>query len=421
MGLTVIPTNIGGVSINSIISPLASLFGSTSAKNMTFPSDLGSNPAMGHAVIFQAYDYSTGIGSSLAQVGGAIESIASGAIGAGSVNGAISSIESSVTSTFNSFVDSQGGGLNAVGNVAQTVFTAANYKQMQKGPNIATISLFMPETMAINYSSNYQEVSLTQELGKPGLVASAYSDVKGRDLQGAVSTFGSTYGKALGSSIMGSVMSKITGGSAENITGVLNQSQGIFLNPQLQLLYKGIGLREFQLEFILTPKTAAEAETVRNICDSFAYFSLPGLAGAVDGKSGQFLTPPQVFNIQFQFLGQSGILGKISNAINGALNATGLGFLSSSTITNGKPSKTFTVNDSVLTNVSVDYAPNGWATYDDGNPVQTRLTLQFKETSIYTKESMKNNAVKNNYMSSNPAAQPIGVVGADSGVFNDPV
>ena len=65
MGFSVFPTNIGGISLNSLASPLASLLGGSSAQIMTFPSDLGSNPSMGHAVIFQAYDYNTGLGNSI--------------------------------------------------------------------------------------------------------------------------------------------------------------------------------------------------------------------------------------------------------------------------------------------------------------------------------------------------------------------
>ena len=73
MALTVIPTNIGGVSLNSIASPLASLLGGTSsAQNMVFPADLGSNPTMGHAVIFQAYDYKSGVGNNLADLGNSV-------------------------------------------------------------------------------------------------------------------------------------------------------------------------------------------------------------------------------------------------------------------------------------------------------------------------------------------------------------
>ena len=34
---------------------------------------------------------------------------------------------------------------------------------------------------------------------------------------------------------------------------------------------------------------------------------------------------------------------------------------------------------SVVKNVDVNYAPNGWATHDDGSPVQTTITIDFQE------------------------------------------
>ena len=37
----------------------------------------------------------------------------------------------------------------------------------------------------------------------------------------------------------------------------------------------------------------------------------------------------------------------------------------------------------------LDYAPNGWAAYNDGFPIQTRLTLQFKEMDIVTKRTLR--------------------------------
>ena len=228
---------------------------------------------------------------------------------------------------------------------------------------------------------------MTNALGGLGIISNAVSDM---NKQGIVKGI-TPYAKALGA--------KAVGALNPTVGGLLANAMGVFTNPQLQLLYKGVQLREFQLSFTLTPKTSAEAQTVKNICDSFAYFSLPGIAGAQVGNSGQFLTPPQVFSVQFQFLGGNGIGNQISNAIYSALNNTGLNVLAgnSGTITGGKPSKTFTVNDCVLTNVSIDYAPNGWATYDDGYPIQTTLMLQFKETTMYTKANMAQTAVAANY------------------------
>ena len=395
MGFTVIPTNIGGVSLNSLASPLASLLGGTpSAQNMMFPSDLGNNPAMGHAVIFQAYDYNTGFGNSINSLlsGASVSSFITGATAAG--DAAITGVTGSVTNLASGNLAAAGESINgaiqavggtSVGQVAINAITASAYTPLTKGTPLATISLFMPETMAITYDAQYGEVSMTEELGLAGKISNAYSDMQANGLVKGVTP----YAKAFAAK---KLLPSGAGALAANALGV-------FTNPQLQLLYKGIALRTFTLSFTLTPKTSAEAQTVKNICDSFAYFTLPGISGAQTGSSGQFLTPPQVFSVQFQFLGGSGIGNQISNAISSALNNTGLNVLAgnSGTITGGKPSKTFTVNDCVLENVNIDYAPNGWATYNDGYPVQTTLTLSFKETTMYTKSNMAQTAVAANY------------------------
>ena len=48
------------------------------------------------------------------------------------------------------------------------------------------------------------------------------------------------------------------------------------------------------------------------------------------------------------------------------------------------------IGECVLESIAVDYAPNGWAAFEGGAPVQTRMTLQFKETTYLTKDDFKN-------------------------------
>gem|GEM_PF-4468066 len=70
-----------------------------------------------------------------------------------------------------------------------------------------------------------------------------------------------------------------------------------------------------------------------------------------------------------------------------------------STITNAAAAKVMTIQECVLESVSVDYAPNGWSAFNDGYPVQTTLSLQFKETQILTKKQVGeyNPSVASNY------------------------
>jgi hypothetical protein len=421
MGLSVIPTNINGISINGILGPLSSLFKSTSVQNLVYPSDLASNPAMGHAVQFSIYEYTSGFADnaiaggavSLAGdiVGGAVKnlqqlgtSLTNGTAGStigGIVSGVISGAENLGTEALNTVKNTSLEGVaTSAGDIAPSaaqLFQAKSYQPVKKGTSLANISLFMPETLTAQYNSSYSEVEMTKEMDIRGRLGNAYGDLLGQNPNNATKLGANPMTSVYGKAIAGKILGELTGAGA-----VAGQALGIVTNPQIQLLYRAVALREFTLEFILTPKDSAEAKTVKDICDTFTYYSLPGIAGAQIGNSGQYLTPPQIFSIKFKFLGQKGVLGTLSNIFNSALNNIGLGFLTNAdptgTITSGAEAKIMTINDCVLENVAVDYAPNGWAAYNDGYPVQTRLTMTFKETQMITKQQFTGTAIADNHL-----------------------
>jgi hypothetical protein len=67
-----------------------------------------------------------------------------------------------------------------------------------------------------------------------------------------------------------------------------------------------------------------------------------------------YLVPPSIFNVEFMIDGKENpFLPKYGNC--------------------------------VLTDIDINFAPNGWAAYDDGAPIQTTLTMTFKETEILDK------------------------------------
>jgi hypothetical protein len=121
---------------------------------------------------------------------------------------------------------------------------------------------------------------------------------------------------------------------------------GYAFNPQSQVLFQGIDFRTFEMSFTFSPKSAREAQQVQKIIKLFRSYAAPTV---VTGAAGFFYTPPGVFNLSFRKDG----------AINPNINK---------------------ITDCVLENVTVNYAPNGWSSYKDGQPVQTTMDLTFKET-----------------------------------------
>jgi hypothetical protein len=121
---------------------------------------------------------------------------------------------------------------------------------------------------------------------------------------------------------------------------------GYAFNPQSQVLFQGIDFRTFEMSFTFSPKSAREAQQVQKIIKLFRSYAAPTI---VTGAAGFFYTPPGVFNLSFRKDG----------AVNPNINK---------------------ITDCVLENVTVNYAPNGWSSYKDGQPVQTTMDLTFKET-----------------------------------------
>lgn len=363
MGITTLPTNIGGIQLpfNQISGPLASLFTTDRPENLMYPLELGTDPSLCHAVQFSIYDRTSQL------------------------------VEGLSNTTVNNIVE------NALPGLLKAA-QSGTYAPQIKGSPLAIISLYMPDTLAVNYSSNYSQISMTQTMGVGGMVANSVSDAynNSSDVKSFFKNLWGGLGKYAATQAAGAASSKYLG-TGENLAGYALQAAGVTVNPQLQLLYEGIDLRTFTLEFILTPRSAKEAENIKRIIDTFVYYSSPGISG--NGNSGQFLTPPQIFKVKFAFTGSQGIVGALTSAFKSALSNIGLGFLNTSNptqdISNAANAKIFDINECVLRDINVDYAPNGWAAYNDGYPIQTRLTMTFQEMQIITKDSLRKNMQNN--------------------------
>jgi hypothetical protein len=425
MGFQILPNSLGslgaGSGISQLTGPLSSLFNSSTINNLVYPSDLASNPAMCHAVQFSIYDYTTGFEQA---VNSGINSIQNGSLLNGLKNTVAEALEigktaiglatdvksaGSIGEAFTNATNyAQGQIANAATNAAAylpsalSLAQAPTYRPKAKGSPLATVSLYMPDSLKASHNAHYSEINFTDALGIASPVVNAIAENLGKSRKDIMNYLPqSGYGKTAIASLTGLAAGAI-GGNSNDIRSVAQNALGVYTNPQIQLIYKGINLREFSLDFVFTPKSPQEAQTTKNIIDTFTFYSVPGLgSAAIDGQPGQYLTPPQLFQIKFVFLGQNGIGGSVASVFSSALSNLGLGSLLTSdptnTITNGSAAKIMTIQECVLESVDVDYAPNGWAAFNDGYGVQTTLSLKFKETQILTKDKVGNPDVAGNY------------------------
>ncbi|NBP03704.1 MAG: hypothetical protein EBU90_27125 [Proteobacteria bacterium] len=261
------------------------------------------------------------------------------------------------------------------------------------------ISLYMPDSLSMNYHAEYSELSIMDATNSMNRVAGAVGSiiedlqkggVGGDNIKNSLVKAANEYGPEASLRLLDTATRMQT-------TDLGLRAMGMAINPQLQLLYKGVGFRTFTMEFLFTPKTKEEADQVSAIVNSFVYAAAPTVQTQT---GGMYFTPPSVFNMRFlmaksgSFSGLSAMLQKAGNSIipgvplgNAVTGIKGIGDKGS--VSNGvENDRLYKVGDCVLEDISVDYAPNGWAAHTGGAPVQTRLTLSFKEIDILDRTRM---------------------------------
>ena len=224
-----------------------------------------------------------------------------------------------------------------------------------------TIALYMPDTLNFVQPQGYADLEMGNNIVTALFAGgSAVADsIRAYKDGGSKEAFKSSLTKNLSPFLINALGDKLGNfGKAVAAAG-----QGMVTNPMIEVLYTSPGLRSFRFDFMFYPESQKEALAVQKIIQLFQFHQAPEIA---PGTGGYFIIPPSEFDIEFYYNGYENVnLPAISTC--------------------------------VLTSVDVDYAPNGWSAYEisgqnatmggSGMPVATKLSLEFKETSIVTKAS----------------------------------
>ena len=347
MAIISIPTSIGGLNIPGGIfgGPLSDLMNSGSSTfSYQYPRDLGSSNKA-HAVYFTIKEVqevnlaelpgfvNQGVDALTASGENIMESFDNGgALGTATeiFNSGTKMVNDAVSGnwTFKGAIEKVFGGVTTTLQTGAEMYEAfGSFLNEQRTTNVGQIALYMPENFNLTSAVAYDDsTSLASAMGALPLIG------------GAVKTAQNLAG----------------GGENDAFKLVLNRAGYVF-NPQKQLLFQGVEFRDFQMSFTFTPYSAAEAEQVKNIIEKFRMFSSPKRNENI-GKN-MFWVPPALFEIDFKFNGQH----------------------------NANLPK---LKDCVIESIDVNYTPNGWAAHTDGAPVQTTITMQFKEISLIGRDDI---------------------------------
>ena len=262
-----------------------------------------------------------------------------------------------------------------IGNARQNRAGRASSSKLTKKPliNAGTIILPIPSNLQDTNNVNYGESSLNGlaavgvsavEEGMVGLgnfVGSGGKDkidftsftgniknkleagLGGGDREVALTTAGDMVAKKLISEAV-----SIFGGNVTT-NQLLSRESGEILNPNMELLFNDVTVRNFRFSFKFTPRNPKESEQVKLIIRAFKRNMAPQAQGGISGAGNFFLRAPNVFKLRY----------RSGNKDHPFLNK---------------------FKQCFLTDVQTTYTGEGvYSTYDDGTPVSIILDLSFKE------------------------------------------
>jgi len=203
------------------------------------------------------------------------------------------------------------------------------------------ICLYMPASLEVSHKANYGEPEI-------GLVAAAaMGALKG--FSGAGFDMNAVLDKARNEITKGG-LGLLEGIGASGVKAAIEIQQGKITNNRTEMKFEGIDRRSFSFTFKFLPKDPDEAGNIEEIVRIFRFHSMPEFEGI---SAGRTMIIPSTFNIAYK----PGI-------------------------------HLHRIGECALETVSVKFGGERPQFFVDHQPVETELTLQFKELDLVTKEKV---------------------------------
>ena len=215
----------------------------------------------------------------------------------------------------------------------------------------AAIAIYMPPVVKVSYSQSYDgdtETGVAGDVQEAITKAQKAEDVS-KAIIGAAEGLGASALRQAGQAV-GELVS--LAGIGDPVRFALKRF-GTAINPRNEAFYNSPNQRTFSYTFDFWPRNADEATAVENIITIFKMNSAPGLTTG----DGQF-SIPNYFKISYMH-------------------------------NNGPNPHLHNISACFCTEVDVDYTPDGqFTTFESGQPVHTKLTVNFLEDRIITKRDI---------------------------------
>ena len=218
------------------------------------------------------------------------------------------------------------------------------------------IAMYMPPSVNVSYAANYVDTEIGAFSVGAGAAIKEFNRT-GKLAAGARSfldTVPDELKNVAARQILGAIGSIIPG--TQGLEEVAGMATGQIIADRMELVFKGLPKRGFQYTFKMIPKSEQEAEEIRKIVFTFKANMLPEVR---EGPAGRGMIGPNTFDIRYMYMNRDNdFLHKISTC--------------------------------VLESMNVTYGGDRYRTFPDAGdgtpPVETTMTLNFKELELITKE-----------------------------------
>ena len=231
--------------------------------------------------------------------------------------------------------------------------------EMERAPTTrldTAITMYMPESVTTGYSTQYTDT----EIGYlTGASLDAYEKFAQGSIKGGLEEIGNR-STDLAAAINGLMLNTV--GGLPGFSGLkagAEMRSGVVLSDRMELAFKGIDKRSFQYDFKMVPKSEEEAKEIKEIVNMFKINMLPEFSG--NDTHGRSLIVPNFFEITYMYnSNRNDFLHKIGRCVLESMNVTYGG-------------------DRYKTHAAVD---------GGAPPIQTTMSLTFKELDLVTREKV---------------------------------
>lgn len=219
------------------------------------------------------------------------------------------------------------------------------------------INLPIPRNVTDSQGVQYGESSLNplESVGLSAVAASVDPAGNVQSLKNIFTSLSEGAGKALSSPEIQDTIGAAIAGTAIGALGgnvsadqLISRATGQILNPNLELLFNGVGIRTFPFSFQFFPRNRSEGQVVMDIIRTLKIEMAPSRTTKSEAK-GVFIKAPSVFHLKY----------KKGNGPHPFLNR---------------------FQPAVLSDMKVNYTAAGsHSTFYDGTPTHIQVDMQFKE------------------------------------------